>query len=171
MTETLRSRRGPTSKADFEVLAEFRYQLRRYLRFSEEVTQREGVTPLQYQLLLQIRGYPGRQWANVAELAERLQAKHHGVVALVSRCEQLGLVRRVSSTTDLRKVEVHLTETGEAMVNHLAGMHRAELLALQGRFVVPDLAATEASLPPRRKPRITMRPPARPRLDRGNAAA
>jgi DNA-binding MarR family transcriptional regulator len=153
MTEPLRSRRGPTSKADFEALAEFRYQLRRYLRFSEEVTQREGVTPLQYQLLLQLRGYPARQWANVAELAERLQAKHHGVVALVSRCEQLGLVRRVASTTDLRKVEVHLTEAGEATVNHLAQLHRAELLALRGRFVVPDLAATEAALPPLRRPR------------------
>lgn len=153
MTDAPSSRRGPTSKADIEVLAEFRYQLRKYLRFSEEVTQREGVTPLQYQLLLQLRGYPGRQWANVAELAERLQAKHHGVVALVSRCEQLGLVRRVASTTDLRKVEVHLTDAGESMVNHLVQLHRAELLALRGRFVVPDLAATEAALPPRRKPR------------------
>lgn len=135
------------------MLAEFRYQLRRYLRFSEDVTQREGITPLQYQLMLQLRGYPGRQWATVAELAERLQAKHHGVVALVSRCEQLGLVRRMSSATDLRKVEVHLTGAGEAMVHHLAGLHRAELHALRGRFVVPDLAATEAALPPRRKPR------------------
>ncbi|MCW5641651.1 MAG: MarR family transcriptional regulator [Rhodoferax sp.] len=162
MPDSSRPRRGPTSKADFEVLAEFRYQLRKYLRFSEDVTQREGITPLQYQLLLQIRGYPGRQWATVAELAERLQAKHHGVVALVSRCEELGLVRRVSSTSDARKVEVHLTDAGEAMVLHLAQLHRAELLALQGRFVVPDLAATEAALPPRRKPRTRIDAPARP---------
>lgn len=153
MPEHLRSRRGPSSKADFEALAEFRYQLRKYLRFSEEVTHREGITPLQYLLLLQIRGYPGRQWATVVELAERLQAKHHGVGALVSRCEQLGLVRRVSSTTDLRKVEVHLTDAGNTMVQHLAQLHRAELLATQGRFSVPDLAATEAALPPRRRPR------------------
>ncbi len=140
---------GPSSKEDFEALAEFRYQLRKYLRFSEEVTHREGVTPLQYLLLLQIRGYPGRQWATVAELAERLQAKHHGVVALVTRCEQLGLVQRVASASDLRKVEVHLTRAGESMVHHLAQLHRAELLALQGRFRVPDLAATEAALPAR----------------------
>lgn len=153
MSKALRPRRGPTRKADFETLAEFRYQLRKYLRFSEEVTHREGVTPLQYLLLLQIRGYPGRQWATVVELAERLQAKHHGVVALISRCEQLGLVRRVSSASDLRKVEVHLTDAGETMVHHLAQLHRAELMTAQGQFIVPDLVATEATLPPRRMPR------------------
>jgi DNA-binding MarR family transcriptional regulator len=75
------------SKADFETLAHFRYQLRRYLRFSEDLTQRNGITPLQYLLMLQIKGFPGRESANVGELAERLQAKHHGVVSLISRCE------------------------------------------------------------------------------------
>lgn len=148
MPHTSNPGHGPSTKADFEALAEFRYQLRKYLRFSEEVTHREQVTPLQYLLLLQLLGYPGRQWATVAELAERLQAKHHGVVALVTRCEQLGLVRRVTSATDLRKVEVHLTPDGENMVRHLAQLHRAELNALRGRFKVPDLAATEAALPP-----------------------
>ena len=53
------------SKADFETLANFRYQLRRFLRFSEEATRTSGVTPLQYQLMLQIKGFPaanGRPW-------------------------------------------------------------------------------------------------------------
>src|SRR3990172_7826935 len=59
------------SKADFETLAHFRYQLRRFLRFSEEVTRRKGVTPLQYLLMLQIKGFPGREWSTVGELAER----------------------------------------------------------------------------------------------------
>ena len=59
------------SKADFETLAHFRYQLRRYLRFSEDLTQRAGITPLQYLLMLQIKGFPGRESANVGELAER----------------------------------------------------------------------------------------------------
>lgn len=139
-----RTPRPGASKQEFEHLAEFRYQLRKYLRFSEELTHREGVTPLQYLLLLQIAGYPGRDWATVAELAERLQAKHHGVVALVSRCEALGLVRRVPSASDLRKVEVHLTPRGSALVAHLVRLHRAELVALQGRFSVPDLAPPDA---------------------------
>ena len=115
------------AKTDFEALAKFRYQLRLFLRFSEELCNKNDITPLQYQLLLQIKGYPGRAWATLTELAERLQAKHHGVVALVSRCESLGLVQRRSSTTDLRQVEVHLTEEGERTVERLARQHRDEL--------------------------------------------
>ena len=115
------------SKTDFETLARFRYQLRRFLRFSEEVTHRNGVTPLQYLLMLQIKGFPGREWATVAELAERLQAKHHGVVSLVSRCEAAGWVQRTASQTDKRCVEVHLTMAGEKCLDQLARLHRDEL--------------------------------------------
>ncbi|MGH8800331.1 MAG: MarR family winged helix-turn-helix transcriptional regulator [Casimicrobiaceae bacterium] len=129
------------SKSDFETLARFRYQLRRYLRFSEEVTRRKGITPLQYQLLLQIKGFPGRQWATVGELAERLQAKHHGVVSLVSRCETAGLVKRSSGRSDRRRVEVRLTRKGDGCLRQLARLHRLELLSLRGKFAVPDLTA------------------------------
>jgi DNA-binding MarR family transcriptional regulator len=119
------------SKADFEALAGFRYQLRRFLRFSEEVTRGSDITPLQYQLMLQVRGYPGRDWASVAELAERLQAKHHGVVSLVSRCEALGLVERRASQSDMRRVEVHLTALGNTVIARLAALHRVELESLR----------------------------------------
>jgi DNA-binding MarR family transcriptional regulator len=129
------------SKADLETLAHFRYQLRRYLRFSEEVSRKKGITPLQYLLLLQIKGFPGREWATVGELAERLQAKHHGVVSLISRCEAAGLVRRSNSRDDRRRVEVQLTKKGDKCLEQLAGLHRAELLSLQGQFAVPDLTA------------------------------
>jgi DNA-binding MarR family transcriptional regulator len=125
-------RGGRMSKADYEALAHFRYTLRQFLRFSEEVAQANGITPLQYQLMLQIKGFPGRDWASVTELAERLQSKHHGVVALVSRCESLGLVRRHASTSDLRQVEVRLTPAGEQCIDRLARLHRDELGALQG---------------------------------------
>ena len=125
------------AKADFEALAQFRYQLRRFLRFSEEVTQAHGVTPLQYQLMLQIMGFPGRNWATVTELAERLQSKHHGVVALISRCESLGLVRRRASTSDLRQVEVRLTARGARCVEALASVHREELGSFQGLLAAP----------------------------------
>jgi DNA-binding MarR family transcriptional regulator len=129
------------SKADFEALAQFRYQLRRFLRFSEELTRRTGITPLQYQLMLQIKGFPGREWATVVELAERLQAKHHGVVALISRCELAGLVARKASRSDMRRVEVELTAKGERCLEKLARLHRAELLSLRSGFEVPDLTA------------------------------
>ena len=122
----------PMVKAEFEVLAQFRYQLRRFLRFSEQATQAGGVTPLQYQLMLQIKGFPGRDWATVTELAERLQSKHHGVVALISRCESLGLVQRHPSEADLRQVHVRLTAKGERALARLAALHRDELDSLHG---------------------------------------
>jgi DNA-binding MarR family transcriptional regulator len=132
------------SKADFEKLAHFRYQLRRFLRFSEEAVRKKGITPLQYQLMLQIKGFPGLEWATVGELAERLQAKHHGVVSLISRCETAGLMKRGPGRSDGRRVEVQLTSAGQRCVEQLARLHRAELLSLQGEFAVPDLKAFSA---------------------------
>jgi DNA-binding MarR family transcriptional regulator len=133
----------PLVKHDFEVLADFRYQIRRFMRFSEEVTRQHGVTPLQYLLLLHIKGYPERDWATVGELAERLQAQQHGVVALISRCEKLGYVVRRRSADDRRQIEIHLLQSGEDVLDKLARLHRTELLSLQGRFVVPDVRAFE----------------------------
>ena len=130
--------RGLT-KPNFEQLSEFRYQMRRFERFSEQAAQSEGITPLQYLLLLHIKGYPERDWATIGELAERLQAQHHGVVALVSRCEALDLVRRKSSEIDRRQVEVHLLNTGEKILARLAELHQAELKSLSGSFRVPQV--------------------------------
>jgi DNA-binding MarR family transcriptional regulator len=83
------------------------------VRFSEEVTRQHGVTLLQYLLLLHIKGYPGCDWATVGELAERLQAQQHGVVALISRCEKLSFVERRRSSDDRRRVEIHLLKNGK----------------------------------------------------------
>jgi len=127
------------SKADFEQLSEFRYQMRRFEYFSERAAHGEGITPLQHLLLLHIKGYPDREWATIGELAERLQAKHHGVVALVSRCEALDLVRRRHSDSDHRQVEVHLQAKGERLLARLAEMHRVELRSLAGTFNVPRI--------------------------------
>ncbi len=134
---------GRISKTDFETLADFRYRLRRFLRFSEEVTRRHGLTALQYLLLLQIKGFPGRDWATVGELAERLQAKQHGAVSLISRCETAGLVERRTSRSDRRRVEVRLTGKGEQWVERLALLHQAELRSLQSggrRMELPALS-------------------------------
>lgn len=131
-------KKSTLKKSDFETLSDFRYQLRCFLRFSEELTQRHGVTHLQYLLLLHLKGYRGRAWATIGELSERLQAHHHGVVSLVSRCEKLGLVYREQGKVDRREVEVHLTPAGGKMVQKLARAHRDELLNLQGIFQVPD---------------------------------
>jgi len=89
---------------DLEQLANIRYQLRHLLRFSEEVAHGHGITSLQYLLMLQIKGLPNRDRATVGKLAERLQAKHHGGVSLISRCEAIGLVRRSVNANDRRCV-------------------------------------------------------------------
>jgi len=129
-------------KTDFERLAHFRYGLRRFLRKSEDLCRRHGLTPLQYQAMLQIAGHPGRDWATVGELAERLQAQPHGVVSLVTRCEALGLVERRAGRTDRRQVEVHLTAKGTAAVQAIARLHQPELRMLKAEFALPgwDLA-------------------------------
>ena len=117
-------------KPQLERLSQFRYQLRRFLRFSEDAAREAGLTLLQYQLLLHTQAMPGRTWASIGELAERLQAKPHGVVALVSRCEAAGLVTRRDHPTDGRVVEVHLTATGLRCLQQVALRHESQLGAL-----------------------------------------
>ncbi|HZW13668.1 MAG TPA: MarR family transcriptional regulator [Noviherbaspirillum sp.] len=126
------------SKSDYEVMANFRYQIRRYLRFSEEVSQQHGITVLQYLLLLQLKGFPGREWATIAELAERMQAHHHGTVNLVTRCEKAGLVERRKGEGDQRFVHVVLLPKGERLLRKLALLHLDQLLNLDTPLTVPD---------------------------------
>jgi len=128
-------------KADLEALADFRYELRRFLRFSERTAGEAGLTPLQYQLLLQVAGWRGRDGPTVGELAERLQSAQHGVVALVTRCEQAGLVERRPGTSDRRRVYVCLTARGEKAVRFVAGAARRELASLRHVFRVERLSA------------------------------
>jgi DNA-binding MarR family transcriptional regulator len=134
-----RSDHDPLTKAEFEALSEFRFQIRRFERFSENAVQACGITPLQYLLLLHVKGFPGRTFASVGELAERLQAKPHGVVALVTRCEENGFVERRQSTADRRQVEIHLTLEGERLLRHLAELHRAELRSLGSVFPIASI--------------------------------
>lgn len=127
------------TKSDYEQLSEFRYQMRRFERFSERAAQAEGITPLQYLVLLHVKGYPERDWATIGELAARLQAQHHGVVALVSRCEAINLVERRVSERDRRQVEVHLLPEGEKLLARLAELHRTELRSLETAFLIPQI--------------------------------
>lgn len=133
------------SKRDFESLSDFRYQMRRFEHFSERAARGEGLTPQQYLVLLHIRGVPGRDWASVGEIADRLQLRPHGAVALVTRCEALGLVERRPSDTDRRQVQVHLQPGGQRLLERLAELHRAELRSLKGVFRVPQIDFPEPS--------------------------
>lgn len=131
----------PLTKRHYEALSEFRYQLRRFLHFSETAARTAGITPLQYLLLLHVRGFPGRDWASVGELAERLQMQQHGTVALLTRCEEAGLVERRRNAHDRRRVEIHLTTAGAEKLQHLAALHEAELRSLQDTFRVAHITA------------------------------
>jgi DNA-binding MarR family transcriptional regulator len=131
MEKTMNPANGPKlEKEHYEHLSQFRYQLRRFLRVSEDLARAAGITALQYQLLLHVRGNPGRDWASIGELAERLQAQPHGVVALVTRCEESGLLQRKPSEQDRRVVEVHLTAKGRRTLEKVALQLESERAAL-----------------------------------------
>jgi DNA-binding MarR family transcriptional regulator len=125
MTPAKPARPTQPHKHDLEAMSAFRYDLRKFLRASEEIANAAGITTLQYQLLLHVCGFPDRQWATVGELAERLQAAPNGTAALVSRCESAGLVTRKSDPADRRQVQVHLTPKGETFLLDLAAQHKA----------------------------------------------
>ena len=127
----------PLTKQDFEALARFRFGIRRYLRFSEETVRQHGVTPQQYQLLLAIKGFPGRDWAVVRELADRLQLRHHSVVELVNRAQAQDLVQRTTDPDDARAVRVVLTDQGEQLLGRLSALHRDELRRMDTVLTLP----------------------------------
>ena len=127
---------GYLTKVGFETLAEFRYALRKFLGFSEQAAAAQGLSPQQYQALLAIEGFPGRNWVSMGELAEQMRIAHHSAVGLVDRMEKLRLVRRSPGRDDRRRVEVALTAKGRRLLGRLTQVHRAEL-----RSVGPQLIA------------------------------
>jgi DNA-binding MarR family transcriptional regulator len=112
--------------ADLQALAEFRYRIRRFLRFSEEAAREAGLEPQQHQLLLAAAGTTNGP-ATVGELAERLQLRPHSVDELITRAEANGLVSRHRSDDDRRFVLVEPTAKGRRMLDRLSGAHREEL--------------------------------------------
>ena len=125
------------TKQDFEALAAFRFAIRSYLRFSEDTVRAHGISPQQYQLMLALAGFPGREWATVKELAQRLQLKHHSVVELVNRAQQQDLVARAADPDDARVVRVELTTAGERALELLSALHRDELHRLGSALTPP----------------------------------
>ncbi len=117
-------------KADYETLAAFRYALRQFLHFSEEAAEQIGLTPQQHQALLAIKGFPGRDYVTIGELAERLQIRHHSAVGLVDRLEAQNLVARQEAEGDRRQVHVSVAPHGLALLEQLSAVHRAELQRL-----------------------------------------
>jgi DNA-binding MarR family transcriptional regulator len=136
-----------TNVPNYPALEQFRYQIRRFLRFSERAARAEGLEPQQYMLLLMLKGLPTGRKPTVGDLAERLQIEHNSAVELIDRSERRGLIRRYRLRFDRRKVFVRITQKGERIFRDLSVYHLAEL-KLVGFSLVRELRAlfTEATL-------------------------
>ena len=115
------------TSAEYESLAELRYQIRRFLHFSEQASREAGVEPHQHQLMLALKGMPPQARPRIRDLAERLQIRHHSAVELVNRLSAGGHVRRHHGGEDGREVLLSLTPKGEKVLRELSLHHRAEL--------------------------------------------
>jgi DNA-binding MarR family transcriptional regulator len=113
--------------SDYQALAAFRYQIRRFQRFSEAAARNAGIEPQHHQIMLAIKGKPTREEASIGYLAERLQIQHHSAVELVDRLENRGLIIRVRDAEDRRQVFVRLTPGGEQVLGELTLHTSAEL--------------------------------------------
>ncbi|MBB2734640.1 DNA-binding MarR family transcriptional regulator [Bradyrhizobium japonicum] len=114
-------------EADYAALAQFRYQLRTFLAFSETAAQNAGLTPQQHQALLAIKGLAAPDGASVGDIARFLLIRHHTAVELVDRMAKLKLIGREADPQDARRVLVRLTAKGEQKLRSLSRIHLDEL--------------------------------------------
>ena len=105
----------------------FRTSLRRFQRWSEDEARAAGLTHVQHQLLVAIKGHPGSAAPTIGDLANYLLLRPHSAVELVDRAEAAGLVRRVPDQADARVVRVELTNRGDLLVTRLTQKHLEEL--------------------------------------------
>ena len=120
---------------DFKAMAELRYQIRRFLRFSENAARHAGIEPQQHQLLLAVRGLPAGLKPTIGVLAERMQLQHHSTVELIDRLVDRDFLCRLRATDDRRQVLVKLTHDGEEFLKKLSLYHLQELQAAGPKFV------------------------------------
>ena len=125
----------PGSGIDYLALADFRFEIRRFLHSSERIVRAAGLEPQQHQALLAIKGLPAHRVATVGVLAERLLVQHHSAVELVNRLETKGLLRRARGADDRRSVLLTLTRRGEKLLKQLALTHRAELKTARSKLL------------------------------------
>jgi DNA-binding MarR family transcriptional regulator len=131
------------TQQDFERLLEFRVTLRRFQRWSEDQAQAAGLTHVQHQLLVAIKGHARETPPAVGDLAGYLLLRPHSTVELVDRAEAAGLVERIPDRVDGRVVRVRLTEMGDRILQQLTRAHLERLHELA--TVLDDLVARHAA--------------------------
>jgi DNA-binding MarR family transcriptional regulator len=124
--------------SDYQSLADLRYQIRKFLHFSEQAARNSGIEPHQHQLMLALKGLPKGGRPRIGELAERLQIEHHSAVELVNRLAAGGYIERHRGDEDRREVMLVLTSKGEKVLRQLSLHHRRELRS-QGPALVAAL--------------------------------
>ena len=120
-------------------LAEFRFQLRQFLNFSETEAERLGVAAQQYQLMQVIGSLPDLESASISFLADRMALRHNSTVELVDRAERAGLVKRASDERDLRRSLVVLTAQGRTILEQMIASHLRELDGETGELLLRSL--------------------------------
>ncbi len=119
-----------TERDDFQHLAKFRHEIRRFLQFSEQAAAAAGLQPQQHQLLLQIAGASDGTLVTISHIADVMGLRHHTVVELSKRCEAAGLVRRTHDPDDRRCVVLALTAQGQRALRQLSDVHSQQLREL-----------------------------------------
>jgi DNA-binding MarR family transcriptional regulator len=129
------------TRTQYVALAAFRYELRRFLAFSETAAHGAGLPTQQHQALLAIAGFDGADAPTVGTLSERLMIAPHTATELTARMVEAGLISKVPSRQDRRKVHLALTDKAEDLLAELSTAHLKELKSLE-----PALTAALARL-------------------------
>jgi DNA-binding MarR family transcriptional regulator len=142
-TKAAQTRRGSqaVSRAEYQALAEFRYQLAGFLRRRRSAAQNAGIEPQQYELLLAVKGLPTNKKPTIKQIAEQLRLQHHSTVELTTRLVKRGLVKRQRSKEDRRSVLLSLTKNGQRAMDQVVEYSLEQL-----RQEAPELLKTLARL-------------------------
>jgi len=108
-------------------LAEFRYQLRRFLHVSQMAAEQMGLRHQQYQLLQCVGAMPDGMAPTIVNVAKRMLLKHNSAVELVDRAIRQGLLVRLGDEADHRRILLRVTPQGERILASLAEFHTREL--------------------------------------------
>jgi DNA-binding MarR family transcriptional regulator len=172
-------RKPSPGTVDYRALADFRFEIRRFLNCSERLAHAAGVEPQQHQALLAIKGLPPHRVATIGVLAERLLIQHHSAVELANRLEAKGLLRRARSAADRREVVLTLSGRGEELLRQLTRPHHEELQSARPRLLTalaaaidPDTSTVRAKPgTPRKRHRNKHRLKQKPKMRHAKAAS
>ena len=121
---------APLTDEDYNALTDFRYALRKFLRWSRAILVVRGrLTAEQYEALLVLRSSSKQENLTVGKLSERLQVEHHTTVSLINKLVKRNLVVKKTQISDRRVVHLNLTQTGHRLIDELAKIHRGEIRA------------------------------------------